>query len=461
MKRRRSYENLDSEEEYSDQDYIYSEVITKISKKKDKKMLLEVKKFIKKTEPNVENILREPLKIEDKAYLIRLCEIYFNEEESVNKIELCKKINSLFEKYKEDYYLKENINISSIEEKTFNKKIINLNTTSENKEIIYRKYNEMINISPSEIEYMKLKTWLDWAITLPYDNLKLYSDNDINLYNFKKKMDKELYGMNNVKEKLLLFLHSKISNPNMKNCSLGLLGPPGVGKTRISRLISDFLDFPFEQISFGGVSKVDFIKGHPYTYIGSEPGIITKKIRNMKYKNGIIFIDEYEKVLNSSELNAAMLHITDPSQNMEYQDIYLGDIKQDLSCIWFIYSMNSLPKDSALRDRMFIINVNGYNKQEKKQIIKDYILPKALININRQKNDIIFDNKTINILIEQFQNDDNSGVRKLEQIIHDICNKIDFLINYKNNIDDFNLKFNIKNLKYPIKINSNMINKLL
>ena len=102
----------------------------------------------------------------------------------------------------------------------------------------------------------------------------------------------------------------------------------------------------------------------------------------MKYKNGILFLDEYEKISENKDIASSLLHITDFQQNHEFQDNYLSDIKIDLSQLWFIYSMNELPKDTALRDRLFVINVPAYSKHDKATILKDYVLPKTLRNIN-------------------------------------------------------------------------------
>ena len=161
--------------------------------------------------------------------------------------------------------------------------------------------------------------------------------------------------MADIKEQILLFINSKLLNPDMKGCCLGLIGPPGTGKTSIARIIAEVLDYPFEQISFGGVTNTEFIKGHDFTYIGSQPGIIAKSLTRMKYKNGILFFDEYEKISANKDIVSTLLHITDPSQNNTFRDQYLSDITIDLSSIWFIYSMNEFPEDSALKDRIYSI----------------------------------------------------------------------------------------------------------
>ena len=223
--------------------------------------------------------------------------------------------------------------------------IINLNCSQENKLAIFKRYKEIRPFGCSE-ENSKVKKWIDYAINLPHDNVKKINLKRISSFLLKvsEKLDKELYGMNSVKEQILVFLNTKLMNPNMKGCSLGLLGPPGVGKTTIARLLAKVMDWPFEQISFGGVSSSDFLKGHDYTYVGSRPGEIARCLTRMKYKNGILFFDEYEKVADNKNIVSTLLHITDFQQNHQFVDNYLADIKIDLSNMWFIYSMNTIPK---------------------------------------------------------------------------------------------------------------------
>lgn len=446
--------------------------------------LIKIKDFIYKSEPNILNYIKEPLLDYEKSRLVILFEMYKTTPPMTSEwLEMRDNLNKTFKRYKRDY--EQFINFSKEEQKlieiesqkieseesdfSYKYKILTLNTSTQNKAVIYRKYLELEDLNTDNEDYAKLKSWIKCAISLPHDNIKPYpfnSNNELTLFlkNVKEQMDIELYGMDNVKEQILLFLNAKILTPGMKKCSLGLVGPPGCGKTVISRLLSRLLNYPFEQISFGGVNDSNFIKGHEYTYIGSGPGAIVKALQRMKYKNGILYLDEYEKISDNKEICSALLHITDPEQHTEFRDSYLQDITIDLSNIWFIYSMNDLPDDSALRDRLFFIELKGYNHKEKIKIICNYILPKALKNIGKNKDDIIISESVASYIIFKINNQDK-GVRVLDKVINDLCNKINFLVTHSSNINFFNLSFNINknNISYsfPFTITKEIVDILI
>ena len=443
-----------------------------------------VKTELLKNEPNIIKILEEPLLLSDRAKLLQLYEIYKNYEPSTEQwLELRNNVNICFTNAKNNYI--QYNRYSPEQHKNMEKqidilekynpnidlryKILQLNTSMENKKIIYNKYKELSNKNTNDDEYGKLISWINWAISIPHNNIKYFpfSKNKLTqfLLNISEEMDKELYGMKSVKEQILLFVSAKLQNPHMKKCSLGLIGSPGVGKTHISRLLSKILDFPFEQISFGGVSSSDFLKGHEYTYIGAQPGEIVKCLKRMKYKNGILFFDEFDKISDNKDICSALLHITDPIQNCEFRDKYLSEITIDLSYLWFIYSMNSFPTDNALKDRIYTIHVEGYSIQDKICIVKDYLFPKSLTNINISPLSIIIKDDIGEYLIKKYTNwETDEGIRSLEKIVNNIVSKIDFIIKHqdkKGTLKGFNISFNInKYIKYPLYITKNIIDIL-
>jgi ATP-dependent Lon protease len=249
----------------------------------------------------------------------------------------------------------------------------------------------------------------------------------------------------------------------MKRCNLGLIGPPGVGKTSIARLLASVLDFPFEQISAGGTNNDSFLKGHSYTYVGSSPGELVKCLKRMGCKNGILFLDEYEKTAENTDVRNTMLQVTDPVQSHMFIDNFLG-YPIDLSCLWQIYSMNSLPSDEALCDRIFAIDVEGYTYTDKLKIIQDFLLPKALKNVGLNSNCVVIDNPTASYLITKMCKNFDKGVRSIERGITDLVNKINFIAQNQDEngyMNGFNVSFQLKHkLTFPIVLTPVLIDKL-
>lgn len=780
--------------------------------------LEKVKEELSRTEPSIIKILKEPLRLEDKAKLVQYYEIYKSQIPNTEEwLGVRETLNKMFENFKAGYiqhkkYTREQHTEMEEEIKQFSShdsqlalkyKIMGLQTSRENKEVIFQRYQEFTELNTRDDEYGKIKNWLTWAVDVPHDNLKEFPFQQCKLTEFlqgvSRKMDAELYGMKKVKEQILIFLNAKILNPEMRRCNLGLIGPPGVGKclardtpiimfngsikkvqdivvgdkimgddslprnvlslargqeqmykikqnkgddyivneshilslkliktkkdivhignkkykkgdivdinvldyiqlsnhkksclkgfkvgvefadnktpfdpyiiglwlgddssscskitiqdskviyylynilpslrmtlqyqsqydyrlnginqvnpffnvlndlnlvnnkhipdiykinsrqnrlkilagiidsegnyvkhtntyeitqknkvlmndivflcrslgfytsvveckegdyqrahisgygleeipvlihrkqarnigkienalhtvidiepryiddyygftidgnhrfllgdftvthnTAISKLLASVMDFPFEQISFGGVSNPDFLKGHEYTYVGAQPGEIVKCLKRMKYKNGILFLDEYEKIADNKDLCSALLHITDPVQNYEYRDHFLSEITLDLSHLWFIYSMNSHPEDSALRDRIFSIEVPGYTAQDKINIVEKYLLPKTLKNVGLDTNSIIMSAETISTLINKVCGNNDKGVRTIEKTISDLVNKINFLANHQDdegNLVGFNMSFDVgRKITYPLLLTRKLVNKFV
>jgi ATP-dependent Lon protease len=436
-----------------------------------------VKKEIQNTEPKVLELLRIPLKKEDRAKLCLLYEIYKNHSPYTEEwLESREKYNKMLKEYKEEYgeyckYSPEELSRFEIEEKQFSRyntqiglkhKILSLNTSRNNKEIIYRKYEELIDKNSSDPEYCKLKQWLVWATEIPHDIVKPIAVDNIKVFikEASRKLDSKLYGMEKVKEQILLYLTAKMCNPNMVNSNLGLLGPPGTGKTEIARTISEIVNLGFSQISFGGVDKAEFLKGHEYTYIGSQPGEIVNSLKRMGSKNGVVFLDELDKISDNSEIRSALLHLIDPTQNKDFRDLFLSEISIDLSQIWWISSMNAVPEDKALEDRWWIIKINGYTLSEKIQIIKNYLIPKALQNTKLPPNSLIIEDSVCKRLITKVCDSNDKGVRTLEKSIKDLVNKINCLLVHQD--EEGHLPFKISfELGYKIELPVNITEKIL
>ena len=484
MKRKqRDYDSdYDSElQEDSDSDWNPDTETLNFLKKKDPKAyktFMETRHEIKKNNPTLIQILKEPLFTKDRSLILQYYDIYASTDSVSEKhIELKIKIIKLVDKGKKKYQeynkytptehkqMKHDLSLinTNIHTEKLEYQILSLNTSIENKKTIYNKYKTFTDLTDTDDEYHKLKHWLNWAINIPHDNITTFNyttkQHSQMLLQVSNTLDAELYGMKKAKEQILLFLNAKLTYPNMKNISLGLIGSPGAGKTTLARTLATTLNFPFQQISMGGVNNPDFLKGHSYTYVGSQPGEIVRSLRNMKSKNGILFLDEYDKISDDKNITASLLHITDPSQNMIFRDNFLEGINIDLSHLWFIFSMNKLPSDEALRDRIFTIEIPDYSLQDKIQIAKNYIIPKTLKKMNIDAKNITIGTKTIQHIIETYLQE-NDGVRPLERLINNILNKLGFIYNNKQS-SQLKMSFWNKKIKFPFILTTKNIEKFI
>ena len=456
-------EEEDEEEEYEEEEFEISEEIMNDPKLRPK--VDKIVNYILKQTPTLEDILKSPMRLRHKAKIFELYMIYdqtlpMTEERMILRTQLSR----LYTIFKQDYkqFLKNKDEILTMEKdakmyseyENVQEQILALPTSSDIKLTIYRKFVELRDNPETD---SKLRSWLKEVLRLPFDSIKVFdnSPEEMNkkLLDTRAILDKELFGMEKVKEQLLLFLHAKMVNPNSKGCCLALVGPPGVGKTSIAKCLAKAMELPFEQISFGGVQSSEFVKGHDYTYVGSKPGEIARCLSRMRYKNGIMFFDEYDKISQNKDIVSSLLHITDFSQNHEFRDNYFSDITIDLSSLWFIYSMNEIPEDSALQDRLFTIKIDGYTEKDKIQIVIRHLFPKYLKNLCIDQNDILIDEETACHLIRK-SSKPNKGIRDIERLVKDVITKLSFIVQH----GDMKVSFSLaQKLSYPITLTKQII----
>lgn len=467
-------EDNDDEEDIED----YLRITKEITEDpKLNKTLEKIKNHIQtKRNPKLIDILKAKISFKNKVDLFELMILYENTdlytEENLQYREAITKLLPIYKKeFKENSKIKSELNAmekkikSSNDSSSWPSKIMSLKTSESNREIIYRKFVEFRNMNPEDDEHGKLERWLRTALSLPFDHLidcnLPKEDSDLSKYfiNVKQKLDEQLYGLAHVKEQILLFLHMKLKNPSLQGCCLGLIGPPGCGKTTLARCISSVLNYPFQQISFGGMNNADYLKGHGFTYVGAKSGEIINCLIRMKCKNGILFFDEYDKISQNPDIVSSLLHITDFSQNNNFRDNYLCDLEIDLSTIWFIYSMNELPENSAMKDRIFPIYISGYSNKEKIRIIIDYLFPKHLKTINLNSNDIQISESVANYIIENIVKHDDKGIRTIEKAVRDIIQKLSFIVAHQSCPEFPTLSFFPKNekLEFPIILTNSLI----
>lgn len=405
-----------------------------------KKMYLHIRGIIeKKRTPQLETLLSAPISDDHKADLLEMFVLYSNcEPYSEEYYQYRNTLNQMHTMYMNDDSGTSQDMVREFDARIQTqdvsaKKILTLDASMDTRHVLYEKYKELCRTPVHDEEHTKLKKWLVSALSLPFNKVTrpwttlLEFSHHMNA--IRRELDSTLYGMKDVKEQILLLIHTKVQNPEMTGCSLGLVGPPGVGKTTIARCLSRILQYPFQQISFGGMNHSELLKGHQYTYIGSGPGEIARSLMNMQYSNGILFFDEFEKATESSDIISTLLHVTDVGQNMHFRDNYFSEIDIDLSRIWFVYSMNTLPEDSALRDRIFSIRVPGYTQRDKVYMVIHYFFPKHLSRLGFQKEDIQIDDAHAQYIITTIQ-DTDKGVRQVEKAVGDVCRKLSFMYHH-------------------------------
>lgn len=198
--------------------------------------------------------------------------------------------------------------------------------------------------------------------------------------------------------------------------------------TAIAKSLAECLKIPFAQLSFGGVSNSEFLMGHDFTYIGSRPGEISRCMTRLGVKNGILFFDEFDKATDKKDIMSTLLHVTDFSQNNEFRDSYFPELTQDLSKIWFIYSMNVLPSDPAMLDRLEVIHVDEYSSEERVHIAQEYLFGKYIKELKIQDNVVLEASGAKKLVDYSSGGLDKRGVRELERLMNLVIEKIYFFL---------------------------------
>ncbi|WP_041936082.1 endopeptidase La [Blattabacterium sp. (Nauphoeta cinerea)] len=277
-----------------------------------------------------------------------------------------------------------------------------------------RELLKMQRTNPQMPEYTVQRNYLELMIDLPWGR---YSKDNFDLEYAQKILDRDHYGLEKVKERIIEYLAVLKLRGDMRSPILCFYGPPGVGKTSLGRSIATALKRKYVRISLGGLHDESEIRGHRRTYIGAMPGRLLQSIRKVGTSNPVFVIDEIDKmgIGTNGDPSSAMLEVLDPEQNTSFYDNFL-EMGYDLSKVLFIATANSLSHiQPALIDRMEVIEMNGYTVEEKTQIVKKHILPKQLKDNGLKKSDLILGTKQIEKVIESYTRE--SGLRTLEKHI--------------------------------------------
>ena len=277
-------------------------------------------------------------------------------------------------------------------------------------------------INPQSPDYNVQLNYLETMLNLPWGE---YTEDNLNLTNAEKTLNRDHYGLEKVKERILEYLAVLKMRGDLKSPILCLYGPPGVGKTSLGKSIADALKRKYVRVSLGGLHDEAEIRGHRRTYIGAMPGRIIKSISKAGSNNPVFILDEIDKIAQMTHQGdpaSALLEVLDPEQNKAFHDNFL-EVDYDLSKVMFIATANNLASiPSPLLDRMELIEVSGYITEEKIEIAKRHLIPKEMENVGLKKGDVKINKAAIEFIIENYTRE--SGVRELSKKIGKLMRRI-------------------------------------
>ena len=339
------------------------------------------------------------------------------------------KVNASLDKGQREYYLREQMHIISeelgdsedtrAEADTYRQKIAALKLDDESTEKLLKECDRLARMQSNSAESGVIRSYLDTCLGLPWH---ITTEDDLDQAHARRVLDREHYGLQKVKERILELLAVRKLNTEVKGQIVCLVGPPGVGKTSIAHSIADCMGRKFARMSLGGVHDEAEIRGHRRTYIGAMPGRIISAINSAKSSNPVILLDEIDKLAGDykGDPSSALLEVLDPEQNRTFKDNYL-DIPFDLSEVLFITTANDASTiPGPLYDRMDVIELPSYTLTEKFNIAKRHLLPKQLKN-NGLDGKVTMTSGAIYEIIDGYTRE--AGVRNLERTITSVLRK--------------------------------------
>lgn len=363
---------------------------------------------------------------------ILMVQRYLDEEIQIGRLEaeIAGSVRTRMEKEQRDYYLRQKIKsihdrlgdeISQEQEaEEYKEQLANSGIPEEFHKKLEKEINHLATMPPMMAETAVARNYLEWVFSLPW---KKESRDSLDLEKAKIMLDKDHYGLDKIKERILEYLAVRVLAPKAKAPIICFVGPPGVGKTSFAQSIAHCLEKRFARISLGGIHDEAEIRGHRRTYIGSMPGRFISAIAQAKTKNPLILLDEIDKVGSDfrGDPASALLEALDPEQNKTFHDNYI-DIPFDLSHVFFVATANTVSTiPPALLDRMELIELSGYTDDEKVQIAKKYLIPRQKERNGLKDKDIRFTDALIRKIIRSYTRE--AGVRELERTIGSLCRK--------------------------------------
>ncbi len=308
----------------------------------------------------------------------------------------------------------------SVEIREMRRRLEELELKGEVKEKVEEEIERFLYMEPASSEHSVTKNYIDTILALPWNTA---TDDSIDLAKAEKILNRDHYGLEDVKKRILEFIALRKIKPDARGSIICLVGPPGVGKTSLGKSIAKSLNRNFFRVTLGGMRDEAEIKGHRRTYIGAMPGKIIQGMKISKSRNPVFMLDEIDKMGQSFQGDpaSALLEVLDPEQNNEFRDYYL-DVPFDLSDVLFITTANTMDTiPPVLADRMEVIRLSGYIAMEKYEIARRYLLPKQLKLHGLAKGSVKIEKKGYLSIINGWARE--AGVRNLERNIEKICRK--------------------------------------
>lgn len=382
-----------------------------------------------------------PLQVKEKQEILEAIDIkerlaivieYINNEREILQLEkkIGERVKRSMERTQKEYYLREQMKaiqkeLGDKEGKTeeiavLTEKIEQAGMPEHVEQVALKELDRYEKIPSSSAESSVIRNYIEWLITLPWS---IVTKDDHNILKAEKILNKEHYGLEKVKERVLEYLSVQQLTNSLKGPILCLAGPPGVGKTSLAKSIATSLNRHFVRVSLGGVRDESEIRGHRRTYVGAMPGRIIQGMKKAGTINPVFLLDEIDKMSNDfrGDPSSALLEVLDPEQNHNFSDHYIEET-YDLSNVMFIATANNLATiPGPLRDRMEIIQLSGYTEMEKFHIAKDHLLPKQITDHGLKKTQLQLKDDAIIDIIRYYTRE--AGVRSLERQLASICRK--------------------------------------
>lgn len=348
------------------------------------------------------------------------------------KVDIRNKTREDIDEQQRNYFLQQQIknmqaeigNGDSMEKQELLRKAANKKWSTDIERTFYKEADKLDNLNPQSPDFNVQLNYLQTLVNLPWNE---YTEDDLDLKRAQRILDKDHYGMEKVKERILEHMAVLALRGDLKSPIICLYGPPGVGKTSLGKSIAEAMRRKYVRMSLGGLHDEAEIRGHRRTYIGAMPGRIIKSIQKAGSSNPVFILDEIDKVTqmtHNGDPASALLEVLDPEQNNAFHDNYL-DVDYDLSKVLFIATANNLSTiPRPLLDRMEIIEVSGYITEEKIEIAKRHLIPRELENTGQNVRGMkpSFNKAAIEMIIERYTRE--SGVRQLEKQINKALRKI-------------------------------------